>query len=233
MPSLSVSRDHPAPVEHHPPLEEYLQTIESLAEEGSPVIQARIAERLGKSPPSVSEMLDRLVNDGYVARSGREISLTDPGRAIATSVIRKHRLAERLLVDVIGLPWHLVHDEAGRWEHVMSDDVEERLVVLLGDPATCPHGNPIPGSANRPSVPVTQLPLSQVAVDDVVRFERLSEDVELDGAALLYLDEAGFIPGATATVTTRAPDGTVLLEVEGNNVALGQDLSRRLFVAVL
>jgi DtxR family Mn-dependent transcriptional regulator len=106
-------------------------------------------------------------------------------------------------------------------------------VVLLGDPATCPHGNPIPGSANQPAGPVTQVPLSQVAVDDVVRFERLSEDVELDGAALLYLDEAGFIPGATATVTTRAPDGTVLLEVEGNNVALGQDLSRRLFVAVL
>ena len=110
------------------------------------MIQARIAERLGRSAPSVSEMLDRLIDDGYVTREGRRLSLTDSGRALAEKVVRKHRLAERLLVDVIGLEWHKVHREAGRWEHVISDDVEARLVELLGDPATCPHGNPIPGS---------------------------------------------------------------------------------------
>ena len=129
----------------HPPVEEYLETIHSLTEEGTPVIQARIAQRMGRTAPSVSEMLERLTDDGYVERSGRVIALTERGRTLADSVIRKHRLAERLLVDVIGLPWHKAHLEAGRWEHVISDEVETHLVTLLGNPSTCPHGNPIPG----------------------------------------------------------------------------------------
>jgi len=222
------------PTEHHPPVEEYLQTIESLAEEGAPVIQARIAERLGKSAPSVSEMLNRLATDGYVKRSGRRITLTKQGHAVAESVIRKHRLAERLLVDVIGLPWHLVHEEAGRWEHVMSDDVEARLVEILGDPGTCPHGNPIPGSANLRSAPATQVRLTEVAPGKTVRFERLTEEVELDGASLRYLDEAGFIPGTTATVMTKAPDGTIVLDLGGQRrLALGRDLGDRLFAVTV
>ena len=93
-------------------------------------------------------MIERLGDEGYVTRSGRELHLTTDGHDVARSVIRKHRLAERLLADVIGLPWHLIHEEAGRWEHVMSDEVEKRIVALLGDPATCPHGNPIPGSVH-------------------------------------------------------------------------------------
>jgi DtxR family transcriptional regulator, Mn-dependent transcriptional regulator len=218
------------PVEHHPPVEEYLQTIESLTEEGVPVIQARIAERLGKSAPSVSEMLDRLSVDGYLDRAGRKITLTDEGRAIAQSVIRKHRLAERLLVDVIGLPWHLVHEEAGRWEHVMSDAVEARLVELLGDPGTCPHGNPIPGSANRATASSLQVSLADVPSGTTVRFERLTEEVELDGASLRYLDNAGFIPGTTATVSTRGPDDTLVLDIGGQTLALGRDLCQKLFV---
>jgi DtxR family transcriptional regulator, Mn-dependent transcriptional regulator len=218
------------PVEHHPPVEEYLQTIESLTEEGAPVIQARIAERLGKSAPSVSEMLERLTTDGYVDRAGREISLTERGHVIAQSVIRKHRLAERLLVDVIGLPWHQVHEEAGRWEHVISDDVEARLVEILGDPGTCPHGNPIPGSANRPASPSTHVRLREIAAGTTVRFGRLTEEVELDGASLRYLDEAGFIPGTTASVVAKAPDGTLVLDVGGRTLALGPDLCERLFV---
>lgn len=221
------------PSEFHPPVEEYLQAIEALGEEGSPVIQARIAQRLGKSAPSVSEMLDRLTAEGYVERKGRSIALTDRGRSVAQSVIRKHRLAERLLVDVIGLPWHKVHAEAGRWEHVMSDEVEERLVALLGDPGTCPHGNPIPGSA-RPAPPESgQVSLADVAPGQAVRFERLTEEVELDLASLRYLDDAGFIPGTSARVETRAPDGTVVLELDGRTLALGRDLCRRLFVSVL
>jgi DtxR family transcriptional regulator, iron-dependent repressor len=222
--------EHHLPVEHHPPVEEYLQTIESLANEGAPVIQARIAERMGKSAPSVSEMLDRLTLDGYVDRTGRKITLTERGRTIAQSVIRKHRLAERLLVDVIGLPWHLVHEEAGRWEHVMSDEVEERLVILLGDPGTCPHGNPIPGSVH-PATPVArQVSLAEVAPGDRVRFERLTEEVEQDGATLRYLSDAEFIPGVTATVALRGPDGTLLLDLGGRTLALGSDLCRKLFV---
>jgi DtxR family Mn-dependent transcriptional regulator len=156
------------PQEYHPPVEEYLETMLSLAEEGVPVIQARIAERLGRSAPSVSEMLDRLSDDGYVDRDGRRLSLTESGQALAEKVVRKHRLAERLLVDVIGLEWHKVHREAGRWEHVISDDVEARLVELLGDPATCPHGNPIPGSHSAaPSAPTR--PLAEVDAGERVR----------------------------------------------------------------
>jgi DtxR family Mn-dependent transcriptional regulator len=218
------------PVEHHPPVEEYLQTIESLNEEGVPVLQARIAERLGKSAPSVSEMLERLTNDGYVNRSGRKISLTDQGHAIAQRVIRKHRLAERLLVDVIGLPWHLVHEEAGRWEHVISDDVEARLIDLLGDPSTCPHGNPIPGSANSSPPAFPQVSLAEITQGQTVRFARLTEALEHDGDSLRYLDDAGFIPGVTATVTTRGPDGTLVLDLDGKTLALGHDLCQRLFV---
>jgi DtxR family Mn-dependent transcriptional regulator len=225
-----IRSENSQPVEHHPPVEEYLQTIESLIEEGTPVLQARIAERLGKSAPSVSEMLDRLRSEGYVNRTGRNITLTEQGQAVAQSVIRKHRLAERLLVDVIGLPWHLVHEEAGRWEHVMSNDVEARLVELLGDPGTCPHGNPIPGSANRAVAPSPQVRLAEAEPGQTVRFERLTEAVEQDGASLRYLDDAGFIPGATAVVTTRGPDGTLMLDVDGHMLALGRDLCQRLFV---
>ncbi len=219
------------PQEYHPPVEEYLETMLSLAEEGVPVIQARIAERLGRSAPSVSEMLDRLIEDGYVTRDGRRLSLTESGRALAEKVVRKHRLAERLLVDVIGLEWHKVHREAGRWEHVISDDVEARLVELLGDPATCPHGNPIPGSHTpAPSVPVR--PLAEVIAGERVRLFRISEEVELNLGSLTLLDEAGFIPGAVARVGDRDPEGNLEVTVEGaaGAIRVSRDLSDRLYV---
>jgi DtxR family transcriptional regulator, Mn-dependent transcriptional regulator len=214
----------------HTPVEEYLETIHSLFEEGIPVIQARIAERMGRSAPSVSEMLDRLEDSGYLHRKGRLIQLTPSGQALAEKVVRKHRLAERLLADVIGLEWHKVHQEAGRWEHVISDAVEARLVVLLGDPSTCPHGNPIPGSSNRAPTE-GQRPLTDIPPGDAVRLERVAEDVEVDLPWMTYLDTHGFTPGASATVSSRSPDGTVVLEVGTSTVALGPDLSRRLFVA--
>jgi len=216
----------------HPPVEEYLETIQSLTEEGTTVIQARIAERLGRSAPSVSEMLERLSADGYIRRSGRTIALTDQGQALADSVIRKHRLAERLLVDIIGLPWHKAHLEAGRWEHVISDEVEARLVDLLGNPSTCPHGNPIPGAP----VPVDdpgQVSLADVEPGSRVRVERITEEVELDMSSLAYLDEHGLIPGRSAVVTDRAPDGTLTLEVEGNEVALAPSICQQMFVAAV
>jgi DtxR family Mn-dependent transcriptional regulator len=219
------------PQEYHPPVEEYLETMLGLAEEGVPVIQARIAERLGRSAPSVSEMLDRLIEDGYVTREGRRLSLTESGRALAEKVVRKHRLAERLLVDVIGLEWHKVHREAGRWEHVISDDVEERLVQLLGDPATCPHGNPIPGSHSAAPAVATR-PLAEVVVGERVRLLRISEEVELNLGSLTLLDDGGFIPGAVALVGGRDADGTVEVTVEGGDEKLrvSPDLSGRLFV---
>jgi DtxR family Mn-dependent transcriptional regulator len=216
---------------YHPPVEEYLETVLALKEAGTPAIQARIAERLGRSAPSVSEMLDRLTDDGYIRREGRVVELTEKGSMLAEKVVRRHRLAERLLVDVIGLEWHKVHNEAGRWEHVISDDVEARLVILLGDPSTCPHGNPIPGSTSPPPNGEQQ-PLSGVEPGTKVRLDRISEEVELDMASLAYLDSYGFIPGATALVASRGPDDTLLLELGDATVAFGPDLSRRLYVSV-
>ena len=157
--------------------------------------------------------------------------MTESGQALAEKVVRKHRLAERLLVDVIGLEWHKVHREAGRWEHVISDDVEARLVELLGDPATCPHGNPIPGSHSRP--PATPVrPLAEVDAGERVRLFRISEEVELNLGSLTLLDEGGFIPGVVAEVGPRDPEGNVEVTVEGAGEAIrvSRDLSDRLYV---
>ncbi|MGO8873963.1 MAG: metal-dependent transcriptional regulator [Acidimicrobiales bacterium] len=212
----------------HPPVEEYLETIFALEEEGIPVIQARLAERLGKAAPSVSEMLDRLEADGLIERSSRQITMTRTGVALAEGVVRKHRLAERLLVDIIGLDWDKAHLEAGRWEHVISDDVEARLVVLLGNPTTCPHGNPIPGAEG--GVPV-QTRLAEAQPGDRVRLERITESVEHETASLSYLGDHGLTPGTTAVIGSRAPDGTLTLVVGDATVALGPAMTERMFVA--
>ena len=216
------------PTGYHPPLEEYLEAIHELEEEGTQVIQARLAERVGHSAPAVSETIRRLKADGYVTVEDRSVQLTGKGRARAESVVRKHRLAELLLTEVIGLPWHKAHVEACRWEHVISDEVEDRLVELLGHPTTCPHGNPIPGSG---ALAVRGLmALSSVQGGEQVRLQRVTEQVEIDLEALEYLSEAGFVPGADATVTSRAPDGTLTLALGEHSFALGPVLARQLYV---
>ncbi len=217
-------------VEHHPPVEEYLSALFELEEEDIPRIQARLAERLGHTAPTVSETVARLRGDGYVRADGRNLELTDKGRKVAGSVVRKHRLAERLLTDVIGLEWHKAHMEAGRWEHVISDEVEARLIILLGNPATCPHGNPIPGSgAPRPT---DHRRLSTAVEGQRVRLERVTETVELDAPSLAYLDLHGLRPGATAAVREKGPDGTLTLDTDGGAVALGARLAEQLYVTV-
>ena len=212
----------------HPPVEEYLETIFALEEEGIPVIQARLAERLEKAAPSVSEMLDRLEADELIERTSRQITMTAKGAAVARGVVRKHRLAERLLVDIIGLDWEKAHIEAGRWEHVISDDVEERLVVLLGNPTTCPHGNPIPGTGRSGA---TQHRLDEARPGDRIRLERITESVEHEADSLSYLGEHGLTPGTTATVGSRAPDGTLTLLVGEATIALGPAMTQRMYVA--
>jgi DtxR family transcriptional regulator, Mn-dependent transcriptional regulator len=128
--------------------EMYLRTIYDLEEEGVVPLRARIAERLEQSGPTVSQTVSRMERDGLLHVAGdRHLELTEKGRGLAIAVMRKHRLAERLLVDIIGLPWEEVHAEACRWEHVMSEEVERRLVHVLDDPTTSPFGNPIPGLA--------------------------------------------------------------------------------------
>jgi DtxR family transcriptional regulator, Mn-dependent transcriptional regulator len=211
----------------HPPLEEYLEAIHELGEEGMVVIRARLAERLGHSAPAVSEMIKRLRDEGYVEADGRSLSLTDRGRTVAESVVRKHRLAERLLTDIIGLPWDKAHVEAGRWEHVISDEVEARLVEVLGHPTTCPHGNPIPGSGG---IAVATIVLSDTRQGDHVRLARVTEQVEIDQDSLSYLSSHGFVPGTEATVTSRAPDGTLILDLGARTIALGPALAHQLFV---
>jgi DtxR family Mn-dependent transcriptional regulator len=214
----------------HPPVEEYLEAIHELEEEGAVIIQARLAERVGHSAPTVSEIVNKLKRDGYLTAAGRTLRLTTKGRVRAESVVRKHRLAERLLTDVIGLPWPEAHIEACRWEHVISDAVEARLVDLLGNPTTCPHGNPIPG-AGGPELRTTAL--AEHEPGDAVRLERLTEQVEINHDALLYLDSHDFRPGATATVRSKAPDGTLTLELDRGTIALGPTLAEQLYVVAV
>jgi DtxR family Mn-dependent transcriptional regulator len=212
----------------HPPLEEYLETVLELAEDDVTVTQARLADRLGHSAPTVSQMVRRLVSDGYLDVTNRVLSLTPKGRTQAEAVVRKHRLAERLLTDVIGLAWDKAHEEAGRWEHVISDEVEALLITLLGNPTTCPHGNPIPGARN--AAP----PLAALAgcrPGDRVRLERVTEQVEVDQEALTYLASHGFTPGTDAQVKTKAPDGTFVLTLPTGSIAVGPALSHQLYVA--
>jgi len=175
-------------------------------------------------------MIDRLVDDGYLIRSGRDLQLTPSGQSIARGVIRKHRLAERLLSDVIGLPWHLVHEEAGRWEHVMSDEVEARIVALLGDPGDCPHGNPIPGSTHEKQISVDQCPLSDRIIGDMVRFESLGEGAEADVEAMFEFSEAGFLPGATGSVYAKDAMGTIVLHIENSALSIRREITEQLFV---
>ncbi|MGA8296618.1 MAG: metal-dependent transcriptional regulator [Acidimicrobiales bacterium] len=215
----------------HPPLEEYLETVLALEEEDVPVIQARLVERLGHTPQAVSEMIHRLSDEGYVDRSGRGLALTEKGRRQAESVVRKHRLAERFLVDIVKLPWEKAHNEAGRWEHVISDDVEERFNEILGHPTTCPHGNPIPGS-NRDPTP--QVPMTEIAAGAEITLARITEQLEVDDDALIYLSGHGLIPGCKARVRSRAPDGTLTLELTDgapdSTVAIGPRMGRQLYV---
>jgi DtxR family Mn-dependent transcriptional regulator len=216
----------------HPPLEEYLETMYALDEEHVPVIQARLVERLGHTPQAVSEMIRRLSDESYVARSGRGLELTEKGRARAESVVRKHRLAERFLVDVVGLPWYEAHHEAGRWEHVISDEVEARFVAILHNPTTCPHGNPIPGTVRDP---LPQRALTEVAEGTLVTLSRITELIEVDRDALVYLNDHGLVPGRRARIRSRAPDGTLTLELDEagatpRTVAIGPALGRQLFV---
>ena len=212
----------------HPPNEQYLEAIFNLEEEGNQVIQARLAERVGHSAPTVSEMVHRLKEAGYLDVHGRNLTLTSEGRSMATSVIRKHRLAERLLTDIIGLPWHKVHAEADRGEHVISDEVEQRLVEVLGNPATCPHGNLVPGSGYQ--VEPTKV-LADAKVGDRVRLSRISELLEFDTDTMAYLEEHNFIPGREARVSAQGPDGSLVLETSGGTLVLGATFAQLLFYA--
>ena len=211
-------------------LHEYLEAIYEMDEEGIPTQRARLAEWLGITPASVSEAVKRLVARRLVEVGGdRRLRFTPEGEGLARTLVRRHRLAERFLVEVIGLPWHLAHEEATEWGPVISDQVEERIVDLVDDPGTCVHGNPIPGSRHRVDQRDLQ-PLHQVGPGERVRLERLTEDLELDLDVMRYFEESGLMPGAQISVLAVAPDGTMTLEVRGEKVGLGGHLADNLWV---
>lgn len=216
----------PAAGEHHPAFEEYCVCIFELREDDLDVIQARIAERLHVSRPAVSEMMKRLDAEGLIT-SGDGIALTDSGRVLAETVVRRHRLAERFLTDVLKLSWADAHHEAGRWEHVISESVETAMIELLGDPTTCPHGNPIPGTAY---VAPDSAPLSDVAVGDPFTVRRITEELEFEPGLLEFLEASCIQPGKVGTVTAASPDGTLTLEIDGRHVGVGAFASERILV---
>ncbi|WP_239309900.1 MULTISPECIES: metal-dependent transcriptional regulator [unclassified Frankia] len=189
--------------------EMYLRTLYELREEGIPPLRARLVERLHVSAPAASESTSRLAGEGLVALADdRTVQFTEKGLARATAVMRKHRLAELLLTRVIGLDWPLVHNEACRWEHVISDEVEMRLTDILGDPKRCPFGNVIPtGSFDRPAGPRPPAPLSLLAAADFAGFRAtpvtvswISERLQTDERTMRQLRDGGVMPGATVIV---------------------------------
>ena len=205
--------------QHHPAVEEYLETIFHLEEAGVPAMRARLVERLKVSAPAVSEQIKRLEREGYVRlSSSRTIGFTPQGRSYASAIVRRHRLAERLLVDILGMPWHQVHEEAGRLEHAISPVLEARLVDVLDDPVTCPHGNPIPGSKRR-YAPGPLRPLADVGVGEHAEVVLMEEDLQSHHDTLMTLQQAGIVPGVTVTVEANGPAG-VRLTAGGMDVEL-------------
>ena len=216
----------PVAGEHHPAFEEYCECIFELDEDDVDVIQARIAERLQVSRPAVSEMVRRLEAEELITNDGA-IVLTDAGLELAERVVRRHRLAERFLTDVLKLSWAEAHHEAGRWEHGMRDSVEQAMDLLLGSPTTCPHGNPIPGSDY---VDPDSRPLAQIDVGAGFTVSRIPEELEFTPGLLEYLEESSIRPGRAGTVTASSPDGTITIEIDGRHVGVGSFASERILV---
>lgn len=195
--------------------EMYLRTVYELQEEGITPMRARIAERLSQSGPTVSQTVARMERDGLlVVASDRHLELTPSGYQAAVRVMRKHRLAECMLVDMLKMPWEDVHVEACRWEHVMSDAVERQILVALDHPTVSPYGNPIPGlseldpQAAEPPLHLTFQPLGEIAGNDVRRFvvHRLAEPIQAEPSLMLALRRVGVIPDATVEAQ-RTADG--------------------------
>jgi DtxR family transcriptional regulator, iron-dependent repressor len=220
--------------------EMYLRTILELEEEGVTPLRARIAERLHQSGPTVSQTVNRMERDGLLTVEGdRHLQLTDPGRQTAVAVMRKHRLAEVLLVNVIGMPYEEAHEEACRWEHVMSEQVEQLVYEKLGRPTRSPYGNPIPGLDEfTQNIAIGESPmagadaernLASPGLAGEVVVSRICESVQTDIAVLRQLHAAGVDPGATVNVAQDRDE--VIIDNSGERVRLPRDLASRVFVA--
>src|SRR2546430_13787695 len=175
-------------------VEDYLQVLHYLTRDGSPVIAARLAERLNVTPPTVTATLQRMERDGLIEHGPRkEILFTERGQQVAENIVRRHALAERLLTDLLKMPWHESHEEAHGVEHVMTPNIESRLLRVLGNPTTCPHGNPIPGLG---ALAPDEFPLDEAQSGDAVIIQRITEEAEEDPQLMKYLQDHGVHPGA-------------------------------------
>ena len=214
--------------EHHPAFEEYCESIWGLEEDGVRVIQARLAERLRVTRPAVSEMTRRMADEGLVTISDGVIRLTRSGDKLATTMVRRHRLAECFLTDLLDLSWSVAHHEAGKWEHVISPEVEAAIVRKLGNPTTCPHGNPIPGTNyDAPDL----VSLSTIETGQSVMITRIPEELEFASGLLEFLEENDIVPGVSARVLAKSPDGTATIEVGGRVVGISAFTTDRILVA--
>ena len=206
-------------------IEDYLQAVYNMIREGRTVIAARLTEKMGVAAPTVWATVQRMQRDGLVNLSiKKEITLSETGLEAAESIMRRHRLAECLLVDILGLEWHEAHEEAHRIEHTISPRVEGRILAVLGHPTTCPHGNPIPGYAQEPPTPTVAL--HTLSEGDEATIENITEDAEEDRDLLRYLQKNGMVPGARLKVEEVAPfNATMTVDVDGTRVILGDRVS--------
>jgi DtxR family Mn-dependent transcriptional regulator len=209
--------------------EMYLRTVYELEEEGIPAIRARLVERLGLTAPAVSETVARLEHEGLMSMGpDRMLTLSETGRERARSVMRKHRLAERLLTDVIGLEFEQVHTEACRWEHVISDRVEQRLVELLDAPHTDPHGNPIPGLGPDPRASDVQSMTEAAKSGGPAVVARISEKLQVDVEAMRFLSQHRLLPGTS--VVLGLSGGMVTVTVDGATLVVAEDTADYVYV---
>jgi DtxR family Mn-dependent transcriptional regulator len=212
----------------HPAFEQYCEAIFELKEDDLEVIQARIADRLGVSRPAVSEMIRRMTTEGLVSSTKGAIKLTPGGVRLAEQVVRRHRLAERFLTDILGLAWAEAHHEAGKWEHVLSEPVEAAINRLLDNPTTCPHGNPIPGSRYEAPDAVA---LSDLGVGGGFTVTRIPEELEFTPGLLEFLEDSEIQPGRSGVVEASSPDGTVTVRIGERVIGVGAFASQRILVA--
>lgn len=221
-----MTEDHPTRA-----VEGYLDAIYNMKDEGKTVIAARLAERLGVSPPTVSQTLRRMVRDGLITIGpDNEIHFTPQGLATAEAAIRRHRLIERFLTDLLGLDWAAAHEEAQRLQHAVSDIVEARLLVVLDHPTTCPHGNPIPGS-EAPRLPKDAFTLDRAETGQQVVVDRITEEGERDPRLLAYFQRNRLMPGVCFTISEVAPwNDTISLHRSGETVTLGMKAARTIWV---
>jgi DtxR family Mn-dependent transcriptional regulator len=208
-------------------VEDYLQVLHYLTRDGYAVIAARLVERLNVTPPTVTATLQRMERDGLIAHGPRkEILFTVEGRQVAENIVRRHALAERLLTDLLKMPWHESHEEAHGVEHALTPKIEARLLQVLGNPTTCPHGNPIPGLG---TLAPDEFPLDQAQTGDEVVIQRITEEAEVDLQLMKYLQEHGVEPGARMTVREATSfNQLVVLEGQLGPIPLGFPVAAKL-----